>query len=380
MSITDRLKNWWSYQPPSKEGELNQPLTGGNNYTIQKEFKARMNNMLNQVNLSNDNLDSIVYDEYFLMLFQKNYFVNLFDIKTDDIEFRRCWNLAVETAFWYGDFAIINKGVSGVEEGEYLVPVYVASKTHTPLGGIEKDFKYQYASNIIPLMSDSKMWGEKPDSKVIANLMVNKDDFVYGKWNTQGYGAWVWMYKFIRLQKELMYLAHGSAYLQKEILFYKVNNTDTVKDEIAMLYNPKMNIVPTMGISWDDENSALENRWLSDKLSHDSTMTINDVYDWTINKYYELFGRKYNIDSKRERNVTNEVEASQEQFAILINETKKYMEIALKECEEKFGKKGELLLDYERSLGENQEGNNEDEFENNNNNNRETAKINRQTK
>ena len=56
------------------------------------------------------------------------------------------------------------------------------------------------------------------------------------------------------------------------------------------------------------------------------------------------------------------------------------MEIALKECEEKFGKKGELLLDYERSLGENQEGNNEDDFEDNNNNNGKTAKINRQTK
>lgn len=380
MSITTKLKNWWSYQPPSKEGELNQPLTGGNNYTIQKEFKARINNMLNQINLSNDNLDQIVYDEYFLMLFQKNYFVNLFDIKTDDADFRKCWNLAVETAFWYGDFAIINKGISGMEDGSYLVPVYIAAKTHTPLGDIEKDFQYQYASNIIPLMSDSKMWGEKPDKSLIANLMVNKDDFVYGKWNTQGYGAWVWMYKFIKLQKELMYLTTGSAYLQKEIMFYKVNNTSTVDDEVKMLYNPKINIVPTMGINWENGDEELENRWMTDKLSHDSTMTINDVYDWTISKYYELFGRKYNIDFKKERNVSGEVEASQEQFDILINETKKYMEIALKQCEEKFGKKGELLLDYERNLNQNQERDNENGFEDNKNNNRQTAKNNRQSK
>lgn len=177
-----------------------------------------------------------------------------------------------------------------------------------------------------------------------------------------------------------MYLTTGSAYLQKEIMFYKVNNTSTVDDEVKMLYNPKINIVPTMGINWENGDEELENRWMTDKLSHDSTMTINDVYDWTISKYYELFGRKYNIDFKKERNVSGEVEASQEQFDILINETKKYMEIALKQCEEKFGKKGELLLDYERNLNQNQERDNENGFEDNKNNNRQTAKNNRQSK
>lgn len=346
MKIVDKIKNMWSYQPPSEDGkQLGEILTGGNNYSIKREFEARLNNMYSQIDLSNTNLDNVVYDEYFLMIFQKNYFVNLYDIETDDDDFRRVWNLAVETAFWYGDFAIINKGINGDKENSKLIPVYVANKSWDYIGNIEKDFEYQYSSRIIPMMGDSKMWSSSPDISKLGKLIKNKDDYVYAKWNTQGYGAWVWMYKFIKLQKELMYLTTGSAYLQKELIFYKINNTSTVNDEIKMLYNPKMNIVPTMGVNWDKSSGELENRWMSDKLSQDGSMLINDVYDWTIQKYYELFGRKMNIDDKRERNVSDEVQASQEQFDILINETKKYMEIALKECEEKFGKKGVLKID-----------------------------------
>lgn len=66
-----------------------------------------------------------------------------------------------------------------------------------------------------------------------------------------------------------------------------------------------------------------------------------------MDKYYELFGRKHNVDFKKERNTTSEVDASQEQFDVIINETKKYLEIALKECETKFGKKGRFKIDVE---------------------------------
>lgn len=351
MSVREKLKNWWSYQPPSKD-ELKQPITGGNNFQVQKEFQARLNNMLSSIDLSNDNLDSVVYDEYFLMIFQKNYFCNLFDIETDDIEFKKAWIIFVELCFWYGDAALINNGIEGIEDTTQLIPVYIKEKKYTPLGDIKKDFEYYDGGAILPLMGDSKMWKPKPSIDIKAK--VNKSEFVYGKWNTQAYGAWVWMYKFIKFQKELMYLTHGSAYLQKEIFFYKINNVDTIQDEIRTLYNPKINIVPTIGINWEGGETRLENRWLSDKLSNDPSMTINDVYDWHMDKYYELFGRKHNVDFKHERNVTSEVEASQEQFDVLINETKKYMEMVLKECEEKFGKKGVLKLDVEYNY-ENQE-------------------------
>lgn len=346
MSIREKLKNMWSYQPPSKD-ELKQPLTGGNNFQVQKEFQARINNMLSSIDIANDNLDNVVYDEYFLMLFQKNYFCNLFDIKTDDIDFHRAWIIFVELCFWYGEAAFINQGIEGIEDTTNIVPVYIKDKKYDAIGNINKNFEYYIGSAILPLMGDSKMWKAKPQFD--GKALVNKNDFVYGKWNTQAYGAWVWMYKFIKFQKDLMYLTHGSAYLQKEMMFYKINNTDTIEDEVKVLYNPKINIVPTIGINWDNKDkTALENRWMSDKLSSDPTVVINEVYDWHMDKYYELFGRKHNVDFKKERNVSSEVEASQEQFDVLINETKKYMEMVLKECKEKFGKSGELIINVEK--------------------------------
>lgn len=57
-----------------------------------------------------------------------------------------------------------------------------------------------------------------------------------------------------------MYLTHGSAYLQKELFFYKINNTETIEDEIKTLYNPKINIVPTIGLNWEDGGVKMENR------------------------------------------------------------------------------------------------------------------------
>lgn len=350
MSIKEKLKNIWSYQPPSKD-ELKQPLDGGNNFVVQQEFKARFRNMMESIDLSNTDLDNVVYDEYFLMLFQKNYFVNLFDIKTEDKDFKKCWNLFVELCFWFGEAAIINNGIEGMDDTTNLIPVYLKEKQYTPLGDIQKDFSYYIGAPILPMMGDSKFNIKKPDTWGMKEIK-NKGEFVYGKWNTQAYGAWVWMYKFITFQKHLMYLTHNSAYLQKEMMFYKVNNKKTSDAEIKHLYNPKTNIVPIMGVNWDDDGSSLENRWEVDTPSSDKSMIINEVYDFHIQRYYELFGRKLNVDAKKERNITSEVEASQEQFDILINETKKYMEIALQECKEKFGKEGEFLIDYEKQMEE----------------------------
>lgn len=356
MSIKEKIKNWWTTQPESKD-VLKQPLDKGNNFTIQKEFLARFNNMINSIDLSNNQLDDIIYDEYYLMLFQKNYFVNLYDIECEDKDFKKAWYLALEIAFFYGDFAFINKSIGSENK---IVPVYLVEKTFDEIGNLESDFKYQNAIDIVPLISSSSNWKDRPDFKV--KTFKNSFDFVYGKWNAQSYGAWIWLYKFIKLQKQLMYLTTSSAYLQKEVLFYKVNNTDTVEDEIKSLYNPKTNIIKSIGVNWENNDAKMENRWMCDKLSKDSTMTINEVYDWHMQKWYEIFGRKYNVDFKKERNVTSEVDASQEQFDILQNETKKYLQIVLDECKEKWGINAIFRIDKIQSEND-EEQNITDNFE-----------------
>lgn len=351
MGIKSMLKNMWAIQP-QEENNLTQPMSGGNNYAVQQELNARIRNLYQSPSFGNGSLEDTVYEEYYLMLFQKNYFVNLFDIETDDQEFRTAWNMFVETCFWYGDAVLINEGIAGVEGGSLLVPAYIKDRNFNKFGYLDKDFEYYYAAQILPMMGDNKMWKQKPDLNLKA-MKNTGEDYVYGKWNMQGYGAWIWLYKFIKFQRELMFLTHGSAYLQKEIMFYKINNMDTVDDEIRTLYNPKINIVPTYGVDWSNGKTKLENRWNTESLSNDKSMLINEVYDWFMNKYYELFGRKYNVDSKRERNISSEVEASQEQFDIVINETMKFMEMALKQCKEKFGKKGEFKINVEKDKNSN---------------------------
>lgn len=342
MGIKEKFKNLWAYQPPSTD-TLKQPLDGGNNFQVQQEFLARMNNLLSSIDTGNMNIDNVVYDEYFLMLFQKNYFVNLFDIETEDNDFKRVWNIFVELCFWFGEAAIINNGIEGVDNGTNLIPVYIKNKSYTPIGNIEKDFEYYLGAPILPMVGDTKFNFKNSDTWKLKSFK-NKGDFVYGKWNSQGYGCWVWMYKFIKFQRELMFLTHNSAYLQKEIMFYKVNNKSVVNNEIKQLYNPKSNIVYEMGVNWEGDGK-MENRWNVETPSNDKSMLINEVYDWHIQKYYELFGRRNNIDFKKERNITDEVNASQQQFDILINETRKFMEISLNELKTKFGKEGKFLID-----------------------------------
>lgn len=339
MSFKDRIKNLWSYQPPSNPEDVKEPLTGGNQFSLKQELKARVQTMLNWFKRPvRQNSDSYVYDEYFLLLFQKNYFVNLFDIDTEDKDFKKCWNLFVELCFWYGDAAIINGGIDGLEDTTSLIPVYLKTKNFTPLGEIEKNFEYCYGAELIPLMNgDNKGNIDKMKLK----YRINTNEFVYGKWNTQCYGAWVWMYKFAKFQKDLMKMTHNSAYLQREILFMNVNNVGSVEDDANQIFNPDINVITQLGVDWENDGK-MQNRWMVDAPSQDKTMTINEVYDWHINTYYDLFGRRRNVDFKKERNVVSEVDASQEQFDILVNETYKYMELALKECKEKFGKEGEF--------------------------------------
>lgn len=361
MGIMDKIKQFGAFQPKSTS-DIGDPITGGNNYTLRHELKARIDNLTNWFKQSHSrrNSDEFVYDEYFLMLFQKNYFVNLFDIETDDVEFKKCWNLFVELCFWFGDAAIINNGIKDLPDTTTLIPVYIKDKKYTPLGDIDKDFNYIAGGYIIPLIGENKGDVSKLKLDYIKNV---SDDFVYAKWNTQGYGAWVWLYKFIKFQKDLMKLTHNTAYLQREILFLNANNVDSIETDADQIYNPDTNVIVQLGVDWENDGK-MNNRWMVDTPSNDKNMTINDVYDWHINTYYDLFGRRRNVDFKKERNVVSEVDASQEQFDILTNETFKYFEIALKECKDKFGKQGDFKF-----YGRDKENDNGDMFRDKENNN-----------
>lgn len=137
---------------------------------------------------------------------------------------------------------------------------------------------------------------------------------------------------FIKLQSNLLDMLTTEGFTLIKKLNYQASSPTVIKDEMKNFFNPKSPF--NLSTFIDDE---MKSRFKVLNLKEDDKNNFLQYFEFTMNTYYSLLGRRFNIDMKAERNVSGEIEASQSNFDILEYEHVIQMENFIKDFKNKFG-------------------------------------------
>lgn len=307
------------------------PITNGNAYNTQENLNAQVNidyaNIENPRNLSKatnrgtiqslknsiggDKSKAKQYIEqrtlqtYFLLQLQANYFCNT-------IEFECNNNIVTEQIYKIIRGAFIN-GRAGMYKTitNKLQPVGIMNKIIDSNGNA-----IEYTLTPIDNVINSQTAPSK-NKKITSFRVKDVENVIEFNWGTAALSAWVIMLPFILQQQSLLTMLNtlSFSYLKKYV--YKINDPTAINDELELFFDPTNPFIADTGIS-----SGLNNKFSSFDLSSagGSQKDFIDYYNESIKIWYELFGRRNNKDDKKERNVSGEVKATQEQYNNLQND------------------------------------------------------------
>lgn len=356
-----------------------QPISNGNKYEVYEDLKKQEEIDLNTINEYMQNTKNTIQDinsltsairsvanvlinekniqPYFLLQMQANYFCGTCKFETKDFHLKRMVINVIRCAFLMGCAGIyVNKNLNILE------PVYLTNLEY----GI--DGKLKSAKKLplnVCLMKMNQTKSLVRDDDLIGFITLNEkecENLCIFSWGTMGYSAWINIWPFINLQHMMLTICIINAFVFDKKWIYKLNNYSSISDEIKLFFDPTNPFIVNIG-----HTEELANRFSTEDIGGNKTGTdAIDYYNKLMNIYYHLLGRKVNNDFKKERNITNEVEASQENYDIVQSDWLMQFEIFIEELKQKSGieinvvKENEsmIAMDNESEVNENEPSNN----------------------
>lgn len=95
---------------------------------------------------------------------------------------------------------------------------------------------------------------------------------------------------------------------------YKVTDPKTIAAEMAMFFDPSNIFLMTSTLGNSDFMNRIE---VLDLKGANGIMDMIEYYNEITKVYYSLYGRRVNNERKEQANITDEVEAGQEQYDTL---------------------------------------------------------------
>lgn len=286
------------------------PITGGNSYEIKKQLEVQ--DLINKATIPKlnlqrytRNLEGTSYNFYWLLQFQANYFVSIFPVKTPDHKLNKLIYECFRVHFLYGNCGIYKKG-------DLLIGVYEKRVFTNKLGEITK---IEFA-----LLNDLVQNQNLADTTTIETCFtLNAEELEknYARLRTTsiGFGAIVTWLPFIKQQESLLKKIYMYSFIFHRKIAYKANDLSTSRDELDAFFNEDIPFYVEL-----DADIGTGNKFSTQDIGGSTNGGVNELkeyYNFFIESYYHLLGRRLNVDTKKERNVSSEVEASQETFDVL---------------------------------------------------------------
>lgn len=308
-------------QTPKTKNEFAEvaPISGGNLYPNRMEIDAMRDvvqgsiretrkpiNFKSPTNTVSDTMNtyfaSRTIQPYFLLQLQADYFCNTIKYAIKDYTLAGKIIKIIRNAF-------IN-GMSGLYIDKDLDKVY-------PVNIVECGVNiYGEVDKIVWSPIDSTLASrEQPNFKT--NGITTKtvkgvekcSNIKIFKWGTMGYSSWIIIWPFINQQADFLMMIQAQMFSFTKKFVYKVQDPSTVKDEMEMYFNPKAPFMITTSLGVNE--NKFEQLDIDNKTSG---IEIIEYYNKLIEVYYALYGRRINSDAKQQNNLTDEVEAGQEQY------------------------------------------------------------------
>lgn len=289
------------------------PITGGNSYTLNERLNAQEKIDLSsryhlaQVKDSLLNkgkqkafLDERTIDPYWLLQLQANYFCNIIQFECDSPYFKEMIIKVIRCAFLNGKAGII---FDKLTNKVYAVSV---SNVEYDLYGNIISVDYQAIDSVITSESTKAISRLK---KLRLYADETKQIAVFN-WGTLGISAWVIMWPFIKQQASLLRVMNTMIFSFIKKFIYKVNDPLASKDEMELFFDLDNPFIIETGLT-----DGIKNKFSAFEVGNTgSQKDYIDYYEKSIQIWYDLFGRRLNTDTKKERNIVAEVDASQESY------------------------------------------------------------------
>lgn len=306
-------------------------LSGGNAYQVQELnkvqkaldeatmcFKSEMDGAKISVKTK---FEKENYDLWRLLNFQADYYCNVFEMKSNNSKLNNAIQIAKRTAFIFGKSGIYKMG-------ETLIPIYIKSSKLANDGcylwlEVSPAIEVLAQNSLLPKSNNVNSFNEKLkntwDLKIYGEELNN---VAILKWDANALGAWWKFLPFMNMQKRMLIMLNVEGYSLTKKFNNKVANPNTLSAEVDAYFDETNPFTYSSMI-----NGEMPNKITSIELGGGtSTQHFTDFYREWLDIWYSILGRRFNNDFKKERNITDEVQASQSNFDILENEHKMYLE------------------------------------------------------
>lgn len=287
------------------------PINGGNALQVHEYLNAIQGNKL---------------ELYLILLDQLRYERNLFTIQNDD-DLAKVWSNIETCLYW--------QGVCAIKKIDDLITVYQLS-----------DIEVNSTNQIIkakgkPFITMSNRSSNLKDEK------LTLDNAVFFKRNNEGWSDWVfWYYRYeqlIEIKKYIFVNLQGSQ--KKVIINTQGENTDIVRKEIEHLKNTDnwwiafntITDLPIRNISEDFKELNIPNE--SEQLFY--------AFDKWLNFIYYHKGRRYNVSSKAERNVVDEVQINTVNFDLMEKDKMDCLKLGIEHYNKIYNRNAEIIKTFE---------------------------------
>lgn len=335
------------------------PMSGGNSYetavalevqkqldlqTLEVNQRAIANNaVLNKImELTNKFVNDRNINEYVLLNYQANYFCGTCKFKTSDHNLRRMVLNVIRGAFLFGAAGIL-------VENNKLSPYYVTNMEYDTNGNLVSCRVFELEL----MLSNINKLQREPDLNKIAYRTLDKkecDNLAVFQWGVMGFSAWMTIWPFVQFQHSLLKMVIIQSFTYNKKFIYNTNNINAITDEMAAFFDPTNPFIINIGVTL---NKELPNRFTTEDLAagFDNNSVIQ-YYNEAINIYYHILGRRVNNDYKKERNITTEVESTQENYDIVQSDWLNYFEIFIEKLASLISIDIEVVKEKEGDLSE----------------------------
>lgn len=283
------------------------PYNGGNSFQLQKILEQRDKQILSYV--CDNKINREMYSEWELLNFQADYNASIVRFTFQDELIDNMVYLIFRLNFLYGNVGILFK------DGK-PIPIVENKTTIDEFGYIKKVEGF----NGYELLQSNGLLSEV-ESKLKKRYNLTKkeieENYIRMYAPSYNFGAYVRWMKFIKMWNELLKIINTYSYLLIKKVMYNVNDEAAAVDEIKRFFDTNSPFLINK-----DTNSPDSNKFEIAGGEAGGTNDIFTYYDRWLEIYYGMLGRRINVDRKKERNITNEVEMSENNFDILENEIK----------------------------------------------------------
>lgn len=278
-------------------------------FNLQNQIQAQEAAIDSQVG-SSSILDNIQWNRWIHINLWCDYYANRFKYEASDYQHNFIINRALRNGFIYGTCGVWNN--NGTPE----IVQYINEENGRLKVSIIQD--------------DSKEHNLREN-----NIVVNKSDVIYYKFNSLGYSAFLTLAPILKLEQ----------------LIQKVLYNETLTNSTRIIRDVDAASSKKTAQQFIDFLSPIINRFNNGKDRYEgltlntNTEKVLDVMEYAKNWYYDVLGRRTNTDFKKTHSLDSEIEAGQFNAEVLERDRYMFLKKFLREYSKLFGI--EILLENE---------------------------------